>query len=121
MSIRLPFAPWAFTICSNFLNAFPESRISFARIPPLFFSAILHNSKIFPARNIDFSLKSCGPSPFSTEITSLISRIGPIPLPIGWFPSVRTHFNFILNIFPSFSNVFFSFSAPFLLTFALVP
>ena len=52
---------------------------------------------------------------------SIISKAGPIPLPIGSSPLVNTTFNFFLKCFPRYSNFLPRFNAFSLLTLAVFP
>jgi hypothetical protein len=92
------FPFWVFIICSNFLNAFPDFNISVANFSPWPFFAFPAISNNLPANNIDFSSKSFGGLTFPrTFKTSFISRIGPIPFPIGSEPSVKRTSNIKSN------------------------
>jgi len=101
------FAPCAFIIFIICSCAFPESRIFFAIFLPE--RVFPQSSRSMPAILSDFSRSSFGASGsfFRTFITSIASSDGPMPFPIGWFPSLNITLTFIPKLFPSVSNLRF--------------
>ena len=85
----------------------PESRIFLAIAFPLVLRALPVSSRRIPAILMLFSLSDLGASAsfLRTFITSIASRVGPIPLPTGWSPFVRITFTFMPSARPSFSNL----------------
>jgi len=114
--------PWAVIICSNFLRAFLESRISWALSLPFPFFALPIISMISPANSTAFCSRSFGDSfLLRTFRMSRISKTGPIPFPMGSFPSVRMTEIFSLKNLPTCKNSFFSLRAFWRETFAPGP
>ena len=105
--------PCAFIISSIFLYALPLFKISKAILKPEPFFALPAISSIKPAIFNDFFIKSLGPllSFLNTHKTSLASKAGPMPLPIGSFPSVTITLIFIPNFWHILIKSFFSFLA----------
>jgi len=97
------FPPWASTIRVIAPNAAPVVRRRLAVASPLPFLALPANSSSIPAIQMLLLTRSCGAHPlhFSAQMTSLASRTGPIPLPIGCEPSVISVFIFMPRALPS--------------------
>src|SRR3989338_30105 len=118
----LCFLPWASKISSNFWRASPEFNISKARSCPFPLEHFPSISRIIPESIIDFFSKSWGEFLlWRTLKTSRISRLGPMPFPIGWLPSVRTIFKLSEKCFPILWNLDLSFFAWEYETFAPLP
>ena len=110
------FAPCALMIFIIWSYAFPESKSLRAIAFPRSFRALPQSSRSSPAIIIDFSLSSCGASGsfFRVLRTSIASREGPIPFPIGWSPLLKITLIFIPRLLPRVSNLRLSMRPSFL-------